>query len=86
MEIPQTDIAALRKTCKKLIIDLDIPTHGAVTMLYQAISKKRGTTISRQRVSMALTGYRNGDASRIILEDIFSILQGMQEQKQTAAA
>jgi len=79
------DTKDLRLACKRLMFELDVPLHGIVTVLAQELSKTRHTNISRQRVSMALSGARKTPAYKSLLEDIQKILIARQTADSAAA-
>ena len=68
------EIKNLRKEVKKLMIDLDMDRRGFLTELAERISTCFGRRISRNSLSMALTGYRAMASSHQILETARDIL------------
>ena len=60
------DTDSMRKECKKLLIDLGLDRPGAVPVLAREISTD-SDTVNSKSLSMALTGYRNGERSRELL-------------------
>jgi hypothetical protein len=66
--VEYTDI---RKEVFKQLIDQDMfLVSGSMVRLAKEVSSRYCRKISRQMVSMALTGYRSGESSRLLLQDI----------------
>jgi hypothetical protein len=73
----------IRKEIFKMLIDMDMfLVSGSMVRLAKAISTHYGRKISRQMISMALTGYRSGESSQSLLEDI---KQYLDQQKMTVS-
>ena len=71
----------IRKEVFKQLIDQDMfLVSGSMVRLAKEVSSRYGRKISRQMVSMALTGYRSGESSRSLL---LAIKQYLDEQKMT---
>jgi len=58
-----------------LIIQGLYPGKGSMTRLAKDLSAYTGRNISRQMVSMALTGYRTTDASKALITEIRNYLK-----------
>jgi hypothetical protein len=70
------DFSHLRKQIFVMLIDQSLfPAKGAMVRLAGEVSAYCGRTISRQLVSMALTGYRTFPASRQLLQEIKKYLE-----------
>jgi hypothetical protein len=70
------DFIHLRKQILVMLIDQSLfPAKGAMVRLARDVSAYCGRTISRQLVSMALTGYRTFPASRQLLQEIKNYLE-----------
>lgn len=63
------EIDTLRKEVKKKMIDLDLDREGSYELILPRLR-----TISKNQLSMALTGYRNGPAAKAILENLQLVL------------
>lgn len=63
------DFETLRKEVKKKMIDLDLDREGSYELILPRLR-----TISKNQLSMALTGYRNGPAAKAILENLQQVL------------
>jgi hypothetical protein len=70
------EIDALRKDAKiKMIrLDLDGRKRGALSFLALQLSARTGKRISRQTLSMALTGFRSTPSYQIILQELDAML------------
>lgn len=68
----------LRKTVKRLLIDLDMDRLGNRTMLAGKISTE-DDQVNVNSLAMAMTGYRDGPRYRAILIKLYIIL--MKEMK-----
>ena len=69
-----TDLDALRKECKKLLIDLGLDKPGVVSFLARELSTP-DDKINSNSLNMALTGYRNGSRSEYLLTKLQSYLE-----------
>lgn len=58
------------------MIDLDLDLPGERKALIQKMSEKLGRKVSPAQFSMALTGYRNTNASQILLDTALSVMKG----------
>jgi len=57
----------LRRECKKLMVDLGLDGMGYRPILAKAISVQKDD-VNSNSLTMALTGYRNNERSREILD------------------
>lgn len=66
----------LRKTCKKLLVDLDMDSrnHGSMSKLADSLSLRMGRRISRSTLSMALSGFRETAGYQAILKELKEML------------
>lgn len=69
------EIDALRKEVKHKLIDLGLDRPGA----YDLIVPKITLPASRNILSMAMTGYRNGKATQELLEELLKVLSSWPE-------
>jgi len=68
------DINALRKEVKHRMVDLDLDCPGSLQVISRRMAERTGKAVNRNSLVMALTGYRNGPASRALLEGTLSLL------------
>lgn len=66
----------LRKTCKKLLVDLDMDSRkqGSMSVLADSLSRRMGKPISRSTLSMALSGFRETAGYKAILKELREML------------
>lgn len=64
------DCEALRKQVKHLLVDLGLDKHGTYAMLIPHLK----APVSRNIISMAMTGYKNGPAAFALLREIREML------------
>lgn len=65
------EIDNLRKEVKHRMVDLGLDLPGSYDLLIPYLK----TPASRQILSNAMTGYRNGPAAKAVLENLFNLLQ-----------
>jgi hypothetical protein len=70
------EVDALRKEVKKLMIDLglDVRKRGAMPRLAEDLTNRTGRKISRNTLSMALSGFRETAGYCKLLEDLRDML------------
>jgi hypothetical protein len=68
------EIDTLRKEVKKTMIDLELDAWGKTPSLAKELSDRTGKMISRNTLSMALSGYRSSEPYQIILKELQSML------------
>ena len=66
----------LRKTCKKLLVDLDMDSRsrGSMSKLADSLSLRMGKRISRCTLSMAISGFRKSAGYQAILKELKEML------------
>ncbi|MBN1545730.1 MAG: hypothetical protein JW902_03630 [Syntrophaceae bacterium] len=66
----------LRKTCKKLLVDLDMDSRksGSMPILADNLSRRMGKRISRSTLSMALSGFRETAGYQAVLKELKEML------------
>jgi hypothetical protein len=67
---------ALRKSCRHLMVDLDLDNRkrGAYSRMAEALSKRLGRTINLNVFAMALSGYRDTEYNRRLLVELQTML------------
>ena len=56
------------------MVDLDLDQPGSYRVIGPRLSEMTGRPVNQKSLSMALTGFRNGPASRALLEDLLRLL------------
>ena len=77
---PKTESSeALRKSCRHLMVDLDLDNRkrGAYSLLAKALSKRIARNINVNVLAMALSGYRNTKYNRALLLELHDMLSEM---------
>jgi|GEM_PF-3609228 len=69
------EVETLRKEIKKQMVDLGLDRPGSYAVILPYISARIGRPILLQGLSMAMTGYRNGNSSAEILTALREILE-----------
>jgi len=69
---------ALRKSCRHLMVDLDLDNRkrGAMPILARELSQKMGRNISVSTLAMALSGNRESESYRTLLRVLQTMLLG----------
>jgi len=75
----KTDPANLRKSCRHLMVDLDLDNRkrGAYRSLADALSKRMGRNVNVNVLAMALSGYRDTKYNRALLLELRIMLSEM---------
>lgn len=71
------EISTLRKDVKKLMVELDLDKWGAMSGLADQLSARLGRSVSRNNLSMALSGYRQTESYANLLQDLKAMLTDM---------
>lgn len=72
---PVYNTQSLRKACKHLMVDLGLDCRGAYFVILPRLSEAMGETIYLNRLSMALTGYRQSQVSQSLLIVLHDLLK-----------
>jgi hypothetical protein len=68
-------IEQLIKSCKHLLVDLDLDRPGSHAVILPRLSEQIGKPVHKNSLGNALTGFRTGPSSVELLEALHDILE-----------